>query len=90
MARDAFSRVPIPSENIHPIPTSVSPHKLPPVTTTLKRFYGADMLAPDRPLFDVTLGIERTGTLVTVSRTAGIAREAALSSRSSAQNRRHA
>jgi 6-phosphogluconolactonase len=21
----------------------------------LKRFYGADMLAPDRPLFDVTL-----------------------------------
>ena len=30
--------------------------------TTLKRFYGADTLAPDRPLFDVTLlGIGEDG-----------------------------
>ena len=34
----------------------------PPTKTTLKRFYGADTLAPDRPLFDVTLlGIGEDG-----------------------------
>jgi 6-phosphogluconolactonase len=65
MARDAFlSRVPIPSEKIHPIPTEgVSPQQAAAsYETTLKRFYGADMLAPDRPLFDVTLlGIGEDG-----------------------------
>jgi 6-phosphogluconolactonase/glucosamine-6-phosphate isomerase/deaminase len=30
--------------------------------TTLKRFYGADQIAPDRPLFDITLlGIGEDG-----------------------------
>jgi 6-phosphogluconolactonase len=65
MARGAFlSRVPIPSGNIHPIPTEgVSPQQAAAsYETTLKRFYGADMLAPDRPLFDVTLlGIGEDG-----------------------------
>jgi 6-phosphogluconolactonase len=58
MARDALlSRVPIPAENIHPIPTEgLSPDQA--VATyeaTLKRFYGSETLVPDRPLFDVTL-----------------------------------
>jgi 6-phosphogluconolactonase len=58
MARDAFlSRVPIPDGNIHAIPTEgLSPEQAAAAyETILKRFYGADMLAPDRPLFDVTL-----------------------------------
>jgi 6-phosphogluconolactonase len=65
MARHAFlSRVPIPSGNIHAIPTEgVSPQQAAATyETMLKRFYGADMLAPDRPLFDVTLlGIGEDG-----------------------------
>ncbi len=58
MARDAFlSRVPVSSDNIHAIQTEgLSPEQAAAAyETTLKRFYGADMLAPDRPLFDVTL-----------------------------------
>lgn len=58
MARDAFlSRVPAPSSNIHAIPTDgLSPEQAAAAyQATLKRFYGADRLAPDRPLFDVTL-----------------------------------
>jgi 6-phosphogluconolactonase len=58
MARDALlSRVPIPGDNIHPIPTEGSSPQQAAATyeAVLKRFYGADMLAPDRPLFDVTL-----------------------------------
>ena len=35
--------------------------------TTLKRFYGADMLTPDRPLFDVTLlGIGEDGHIASL------------------------
>jgi 6-phosphogluconolactonase len=58
MAREALlSRVPIPSGNIHPIPTEgVSPEQAAEAyEATLKRYHGSDILAPDRPLFDVTL-----------------------------------
>jgi len=58
MAREAFlSRVPVPGDNIHPVPTErISPEGAAVAyETTLKRFYGAETLAPGRPLFDVTL-----------------------------------
>jgi 6-phosphogluconolactonase len=65
MAREALlSRVPIPPENIHAIPTTgFSPVEAAAAyEATLRRFYGADMLAPDRPLFNVTLlGIGEDG-----------------------------
>jgi 6-phosphogluconolactonase len=65
MARDAFlSRVHVPDDNIHAIPTEgLSPEQAAAAyEATLKRFYGADTLAPDRPLFDVTLlGIGENG-----------------------------
>ena len=65
MALEALlSRVPIPPENIHAIPTTgLSPVEAATAyEATLKRFYGADMLASDRPLFDVTLlGIGEDG-----------------------------
>jgi 6-phosphogluconolactonase len=65
MARDALlSRVPIPTGNIHPIPTEglSADEAAAAYETTLKEFYGADVLAPDRPLFDVTLlGIGENG-----------------------------
>jgi len=58
MAREAFlARVPVPPDNIHAVPTEgLSPDQAAAAyETTLKRFYGADALDPDRPLFDVTL-----------------------------------
>lgn len=58
MARDALlSRVPIPTDNVHAIPTKgLSPEQAAAdYEATLKRFYGADMLGADRPLFAVTL-----------------------------------
>ena len=58
MAREAFlSHVAVPAGNIHVMPTEgLSPDQAAiAYETTLKRFYGADALAPDRPLFDVTL-----------------------------------
>jgi 6-phosphogluconolactonase len=58
MAREALlSRVPIPGDNIHPIPTEgVSPEQAAGAyEATLKRYHGTDILGPDRPLFDVTL-----------------------------------
>jgi 6-phosphogluconolactonase len=65
MARDALlSRVPIPNDNIHAVPTEgLSPEQAAVAyETTLKRFYGADVLSPERPLFDVTLlGIGEDG-----------------------------
>jgi 6-phosphogluconolactonase len=65
MARDAFlSRVPIPTGNIHPIPTEglSADEAATAYEATLKKFYGADVLAPDQPLFDVTLlGIGENG-----------------------------
>jgi len=58
MAREALlSRVPVPDDNIHAVPTEgLSPGEAAAAyETTLKRFYGADVLAPERPLFDVML-----------------------------------
>jgi 6-phosphogluconolactonase len=58
MARDAFlSRVPAPASNIHAVPTEgMSPEQAAVAyEATLKEFYGADQLSPERPLFDVTL-----------------------------------
>jgi 6-phosphogluconolactonase len=58
MAREALlSRVPIPGHKIHPIPTEgVSPEQAADAyEATLKRYHGSDILAPDRPLFDVML-----------------------------------
>ena len=65
MAREALlSRVPVPGDNIHAIPTEgLSPEGAAAVyEMTLKRFYGADVLDPARPLFDVMLlGIGEDG-----------------------------
>jgi 6-phosphogluconolactonase len=65
MARAAFlSRVPVPADNIHAIPTEgLSPEQAAAAyEATLKRFYGADTLAPSRQLFDLTLlGIGENG-----------------------------
>ena len=58
MARDAFlSRAPVPAGNIHAVPTEgMSPEEAAVAyEATLKGFYGADQLTPERPLFDVTL-----------------------------------
>lgn len=58
MARDAFlSSAAVPQANIHPIPTEgLAPQQAAAAyEATLKHFYGAEMLTPDRPLFDVTL-----------------------------------
>jgi 6-phosphogluconolactonase len=65
MAEDAFlSRVPVPDDNIHAIPTEgLSPDEAAGAyETTLKRFYGAEIIEPKRPLFDVMLlGIGEDG-----------------------------
>ena len=58
MAFDAFlSRVAVPQANIHAIQTEgVSPQQAAAAyEALLKRFYGAQNLAAERPLFDVTL-----------------------------------
>jgi 6-phosphogluconolactonase len=58
MVREALlSRAPVPADNIHAVPTEgLSPEQAAAVyEATLKRFYGADTLAPDRPLFGITL-----------------------------------
>jgi 6-phosphogluconolactonase len=65
LANEAFlSRVPVPRDNIHAVPTEGLSAEQAAIgyETTLKRFYGADALAPGRPLFDVTLlGIGEDG-----------------------------
>jgi 6-phosphogluconolactonase len=65
MARAALlSRVPVPDGNIHPIPTEgLSPEQAAAsYERTLKSFYGAQSIDPDRPIFDVTLlGIGEDG-----------------------------
>jgi 6-phosphogluconolactonase len=65
LAREALlSRAPVPNANIHAIPTEgLSPEQAAAAyETTLKRFYGAEMVVPGRPLFDVTLlGIGEDG-----------------------------
>src|SRR5271156_4257691 len=58
MAGDAFlSRTPVPPGNIHAVQTEgISPGEAAVAyEATLKSFYGADQLVPERPLFDVTL-----------------------------------
>jgi 6-phosphogluconolactonase len=58
MACDAFlSRVPVPKDNVHAVPTEglLPEQAAAAYEATLKRFYRADTLASDRPLFDVTL-----------------------------------
>lgn len=50
-------RVPIPSENVHPVPVSAASaaEAAARYEDELRRFYGAGMLDPARPLFDVVL-----------------------------------
>ena len=58
MAREALlSHVPIPTANVHPIPTEgMTPEDAARAyERTLKSFYGAETLDPKRPLFDVNL-----------------------------------
>jgi 6-phosphogluconolactonase len=58
MAREAMlARAPVPADHIHPMPTvGLSPDAAAETyERTLKEFYGADRLAPDRPLFDLNL-----------------------------------
>jgi 6-phosphogluconolactonase len=57
MVRAALlDRIPVPLAQIHPIPASEGPERAARTyEVELKRFYGADVLAPDRPLFAVTL-----------------------------------
>jgi 6-phosphogluconolactonase len=58
MAHEALlARAPIPADHIHAIQTDgISPaESAARYETTLKRFYGADVLRADRPLFDLTL-----------------------------------
>jgi 6-phosphogluconolactonase len=48
--------VPIPSHNIHPVPTEHSPeHAAKDYARTLQAFYGSPTLDPAQPLFDVVL-----------------------------------
>jgi 6-phosphogluconolactonase len=65
MARDALlSRVPVPDDRVYPIPTEglLPEQAAAEYEATLKRFYGANTLASERPLFDVTLlGIGENG-----------------------------
>jgi 6-phosphogluconolactonase len=58
MARAAFlDRLPIPPGNIHAIPTNASnPHEAARhYEAELTRFYGSNLLNPERPLFDLVL-----------------------------------
>jgi len=51
-----LSRVPIPRENIFPIPTDGDPDAAAAqYETTLKQIYGRDSLDPNQPLFDLVL-----------------------------------
>jgi 6-phosphogluconolactonase len=57
MARDALlSHAPIPPANIHPIPTDGTPDGAASAyEAELKSFYGAAVLDPARPLFEIVL-----------------------------------
>ncbi|WP_137387675.1 6-phosphogluconolactonase [Rhodoligotrophos defluvii] len=57
MVHDALiAHVPLPAENVHPIPAGPSPAEAAAAyEAKLKNFYGADHLDPSRPLFDVSL-----------------------------------
>jgi 6-phosphogluconolactonase len=57
MTREAMiAKAPVPPENIHPVPTDGSPQDaVRRYERTLQEAYGATILDPARPLFDVTL-----------------------------------
>jgi 6-phosphogluconolactonase len=57
MTREAMlAKAPVPSENIHPVPTDGSPEDAARrYELTLQQAYGGATLDPHRPLFDVTL-----------------------------------
>jgi 6-phosphogluconolactonase len=57
MAAEAMlTRVPVPPENIHPVPTDAAPDEAAArYERTLQAAYGARVLDPARPLFDITL-----------------------------------
>src|SRR5262249_31413324 len=57
MAREAMlAKVPVPLENIHPVPTNGNPEEAAlSYERTLQAAYGAAALDPARPLFDITL-----------------------------------
>jgi 6-phosphogluconolactonase len=57
MVREAMlSKVPVPPENIHPVPVDGTPEDAAQrYEQTLQEAYGAAVLDPARPLFDVTL-----------------------------------
>jgi 6-phosphogluconolactonase len=57
MAREAMlDEAPVPTENIHPIPTNGTPEEAArEYERTLQRAYGASTLDPSRPLFDIML-----------------------------------
>ena len=65
MASEALlSRIPVDGGNVHAMPTeNLSPEEAAAAyEAILKRYYGADKLDPDRPIFDVTLlGIGEDG-----------------------------
>jgi 6-phosphogluconolactonase len=65
MVDDAmFSRVPVPAQNVHGVKTEGSDPEAAAADyeKELKRYYGADTLSPDKPLFDVTfLGLGEDG-----------------------------
>lgn len=57
MTREAMlAKAPVPSENVHPIPTDGTPEDAAcRYERTLRGCYGAATLDPQRPLFDITL-----------------------------------
>ena len=57
MVREAmFAKAPVPPENIHPVPVDGSPEDAAQqYERTLQQTYGANILDPARPLFDVML-----------------------------------
>jgi 6-phosphogluconolactonase len=57
MTREAMlDKAPVPPENIHPVPFGDSPDAAArSYEQTLQRAYGANVLDPTRPLFDITL-----------------------------------
>jgi 6-phosphogluconolactonase len=57
MTREAmFDKAPVPAENIHPVPVDGTPEEAARrYEQTLKQAYGATILDPARPLFDITL-----------------------------------
>jgi len=57
MTREAmFSKAPVPAENIHPVPADGTPEEAARrYEQTLQAAYGATVLDPARPLFDITL-----------------------------------